>query len=168
MISVPDAGLLPSTPRPVWCIKGSTTSCGKPCGYVGIGWGVTTPISSQCPVVVSLPFERSARRPATAGAPGWAGQPSSGSTLPRPSASRLGRSRPPTALATFPSVSEPRRHSRLRRAALLRRRRQARSRRRAPRGYSRSVMATVLGLLGLLVFIVAVIALAAGITWLVV
>ena len=70
MISVPDAGLFPSTPRPVWCMNGSMTSCGKPCGYVGIGCGVTMPISSQCPVVVSLPFERSISRPATAGAPG--------------------------------------------------------------------------------------------------
>ena len=37
MISVPDAGLLPSTPRPVRCMNGSITSCGKPCGYVGNG-----------------------------------------------------------------------------------------------------------------------------------
>src|SRR5438067_1706471 len=65
------------------------------------------PISSQWPSVVSLPFERSISRPATAGAPAIGGQPSSGSTLPRPSASRFGRSRPPTAFATFPSVSEP-------------------------------------------------------------
>src|SRR5438132_8685241 len=65
------------------------------------------PISSQWPSVVSLPLERSISRPATAGAPLIGGQPSSGSTLPRPSASRLGRSRPPTALATLPSVSEP-------------------------------------------------------------
>src|SRR5205823_2165367 len=59
-------------------------------------------------------------------------------------------------------------HSRSRRAGLLRRRRRARSRRRATRGYSRSVMATALGLIGLVAFIVSVIALAAGITWLVV
>src|ERR687892_2233372 len=69
--------------------------------------GVTTPISSQWPVVVSFPFERSTRRPATAGAPGWGGQPSSGITFPRPSASSEGRSRPPTARATLPSVFEP-------------------------------------------------------------
>src|SRR5579862_4612343 len=31
----------------------------------------------------------------------------SGSTFPRPSASMFGRSRPPTAFATFPSVFEP-------------------------------------------------------------
>src|SRR6266516_2025578 len=72
-----------------------------------MGCGVTTPISSQCPVVVSLPLERSARRPATAGAPGCGGHPSSSSTLPSPSASRLGTSSPPTARATFPRVSEP-------------------------------------------------------------
>src|SRR6185295_6755303 len=55
----------------------------------------------------SLPLERSISRPATAGAPGCGGQPSSGSTLPSPSASRFGRSSPPTARATFPSVSDP-------------------------------------------------------------
>src|SRR5215203_3571522 len=107
MISVPDAGLLPRTPRPVRCMNGSITSCGKPCGYVGIAVGVTTPISSQWPVVVSLPFERSSRRPATAGAPGCGGQPSSGITFPSPSASSDGRSSPPTARATLPSVLEP-------------------------------------------------------------
>ena len=32
MISVPEAGLLPSTPRAVACMNGSITSCGKPCG----------------------------------------------------------------------------------------------------------------------------------------
>ncbi len=32
MISVPDAGLLPRTPRPVWFMNGSMTSSGKPCG----------------------------------------------------------------------------------------------------------------------------------------
>ena len=41
--------MLPSTPRPVRCMNGSITSCGKPCGYVGIACGVTTPISSQWP-----------------------------------------------------------------------------------------------------------------------
>src|SRR5438876_234294 len=107
MISVPDAGLFPITPRPVLCMNGSITSCGKPCAYVGIGCGVTTPISSQCPVVVSFPFDRSASLPATAGAPGCGGQPSSCSTLPSPSASRLGRSSPPTARATLPRVSDP-------------------------------------------------------------
>ena len=70
MISVPLAGTLPSTPRPVWFMNGSITSSGKPCGYVGIACGVTIPISSQWPVVVSLPRDRSKSRPATAGAPG--------------------------------------------------------------------------------------------------
>ena len=107
MISVPDAGLLPSTPRPVRFMNGSITSSGNPYGYVGKAVGVTTPISSQWPAVVSFPFERSTRRPATAGAYGWGGQPSSGSTFPRPSASRFGRSSPPTARETLPSVSEP-------------------------------------------------------------
>src|SRR3954464_6096123 len=67
-------------------MDGSITSWGKPCGYVGIACGVTTPISSQWPVVVSLPFERASRRPATAGAPGCGAQPSSGPTRGRPAA----------------------------------------------------------------------------------
>src|SRR4051794_2452200 len=107
MISVPLAGLLASTPRPVRFMNGSITSSGNPYGYVGIACGVTTPISSQWPVVVSLPFDRSTRRPAIAGAPGCGAHPSSGSMLPRPSASSVGRSRPPTARATLPSVLEP-------------------------------------------------------------
>ena len=37
-------------------------SGGKPAGYVGIGCSPTTPASSQCPVVVSLPRELSRRR----------------------------------------------------------------------------------------------------------
>src|SRR5689334_20634298 len=72
-----------------------------------MGWGVTMPISSQWPVIVSLPLERSSSRPATAGAPGWGGHPWRGATFPRPRASRLGRSRPPTAWATLPSVFDP-------------------------------------------------------------
>src|SRR5262245_20207999 len=107
MISVPDAGLLPITPRPVRFMNGSITSSGKPYGYVGNAVGVTTPISSQWPAVVSFPFERSSRRPATAGAYGCGGHPSSGLTLPSPNASRFGRSRPPTARARFPRVSDP-------------------------------------------------------------
>src|SRR3954469_298736 len=107
MISVPLAGLLASTPRPVRFMNGSITSSGKPYGYVGIACGVTTTISSQWPVGVSLAFERATRRPAIAGAPGCGAHPSSGSTLPSPSASSVGRSRPPTARATLPSVLEP-------------------------------------------------------------
>src|SRR5581483_4495202 len=181
MISVPLAGLLPSTPRPVRFMNGSITSSGKPCGYVGIGCGVTTPISSQWPVVVSLPRERSRSRPATAGAPGCGGQPSSGSTLPSPSASRVGRSRPPTARATFPSVSEPSSpnsaasgsapaptaSSTITHARGIPTARARSQDRRRPSGYPTAVD-TVLGLLGVAVFIVAVIALAAGVTWVVV
>ena len=107
MISVPDAGLLPITPRPVRCMNGSITSCGKPCGYSGNACAVTIPISSQWPAVVSFPLERSISRPAIACAAGCGGHPSSGSTLPSPSASRFGRSSPPTARATLPRVSEP-------------------------------------------------------------
>src|SRR3970282_670156 len=107
MISVPDAGLFPRTPRPVRFMKGSITSSGNPGGKVGKSVGGRTPTSPQWPVVVSFPFERSTSRPATAGAPGCGGQPSSGSTFPGTSAARFGGSRPPTAGATLPSVSEP-------------------------------------------------------------
>ena len=84
MISVPEAGLFPRTPRPVWFMNGSMTSSGNPCGYVGNAVGVTMPMCSQWPVVVSFPFERSNRRPATAGAPGCGGQPSSGMHVSEP------------------------------------------------------------------------------------
>ena len=45
--TIPLAGRLPRTPRPVRFMNGSMTSSGKPYGYVGIACGVTTPISSQ-------------------------------------------------------------------------------------------------------------------------
>ena len=47
MISVPEAATLPMTPRPVACANSSSSSCGKPCGYVGKGRSVTMPESSQ-------------------------------------------------------------------------------------------------------------------------
>ena len=155
-------------------MNGSITSCGKPCGYVGNACAVTTPISSQWPVVVSLPFERSTSRPATAGAPGCGGQPSSGSTFPRPSASMFGRSRPPTAFATFASVFEPSSPY----SVGVRQRAGADGvehdhagpavPRSWPPGYSRFGMDNVLGLLAFVVYIAVVIAVAAGVTWLVV
>ena len=119
---------------------------------------MTIPISSQWPVVVSLPRERSSRRPATAGAPGCGGQPISGSMFPSPSASSVGRSSPPTALrdvaervralvAEVGGVGQLSRpdgiehdHARAGHAAILRR------------------VANVLGLIGFVVFIACVIA----------
>ena len=51
---------------------------------------------------------RAREKPAGDGrGPRLRGQPSSGITFPRPSASRLGRSRPPTARAMLPRVLEP-------------------------------------------------------------
>ena len=44
MISVPEAGLFPRTPRPVWFMNGSMTSSGNPCGYDGNAVGVTMPM----------------------------------------------------------------------------------------------------------------------------
>ena len=107
MISVPDAGTLPSTPRPVASANASTTSGGNPSGYVGIGSGVTMPMSSQWPMVVSLPAERVVRRPTTDGGASAGGQPLSGMTLPSPSSWRFGSSRPPTASATLARVDDP-------------------------------------------------------------
>ena len=63
MIAVPEAGRLQSTRRPTTASNGSSTSGGNPSGYVGNGCSSTTPIISQCPVVVSLPAPRSASRP---------------------------------------------------------------------------------------------------------
>ena len=60
------------------------------------------PASSQWPTVVSLPCECSSSRPATDGADARGGQPSSGSTLPRPSACRFGRSQAADRLGDVP------------------------------------------------------------------
>ncbi len=107
MISVPEAGTLPITPRPVASANASTTSGGKPSGYVGMGSGVTMPISSQWPMVVSLPAERVVRRPTIDGGASAGGQPSSGMMLPSPSSCRCGSSSPPTASATWANVDDP-------------------------------------------------------------
>ncbi len=63
MISVPDAGTLPRIPRPIASSNGSTISGGNPSGYSGNGSSSRIPIISQCPVVVSLPADRSVARP---------------------------------------------------------------------------------------------------------
>src|SRR4026207_446583 len=138
------------------------------------------PISSQWPVVVSFPFERSSSRPATAGAPRRRGQPSSGMPFPRPSASRFGRSRPPTAFATFPSVFEPSSpysaaSSNSPAPTASRTITHARGTRRPPferacvagraRRYSTAALDEILGLLLLAFYIVAVVGLAALITF---
>ena len=63
MISVPDAGTLPRIPRPIASSNGTTISGGNPSGYSGNGSSSRIPIISQCPVVVSLPADRSVARP---------------------------------------------------------------------------------------------------------
>ena len=67
--------------------------------------GVTMPISSQCPVVVSFFLECSKSSAGDCRCSSIGGQPSI-SMFPKPSCSRLGRSRPPTALAMLPRVSD--------------------------------------------------------------
>ena len=75
MIAVPEAVLLPSSPRPAAARSASVIAGGKPCGKVGIASSVTSPAISQCPVMVSLPAEASRIAPqaprgaATAGTP---------------------------------------------------------------------------------------------------
>ena len=59
MTSVPEYGRLHNHPRPVKRENSASKSAGNPLGYVGSGWGDTTPASSQCPMVVSFPLERS-------------------------------------------------------------------------------------------------------------
>src|SRR3972149_5961193 len=95
MISVPDAGLFPITPRPVRFMNGSITSNGKPCGYVGNDVAVTTPISSPWPAVVSLPFERATRRPPTPGAARGGRPPGRRPAVPGPERLEVGQVEPP-------------------------------------------------------------------------
>ena len=108
MIAVPDAGTLPSTPRPIADSNGSNTSGGNPSGYKGNGRSSRMPIISQCPVVVSLPADTSVARPCAvpgAGAPGEI--PSMSARRPRPSDASAGADSPPTARAVLASVSDP-------------------------------------------------------------
>ncbi len=107
MISVPEAGTLPRTRRPMARSKGSITSGGNPSGYRGNGRSSTIPAISQWPVVVSFPAERSVRRPWAVPASALGGTPGISVRWPSPRAARFGARRPPTARAQFPSVSEP-------------------------------------------------------------
>src|SRR3954447_25081592 len=65
-----------------------------------------TPMSSQWPVIVSLPGPSGFRRPWTTGASAG-GTPSSGRIEPSPRLPSTGRSSPPAASETWPSVLEP-------------------------------------------------------------
>ena len=66
MICVPDAALLPSTPRPVRRENSAMISGAKPPGNVGNARSITMPIISQCPVTESFPADASAMRPIAA------------------------------------------------------------------------------------------------------
>src|SRR5919198_2311395 len=107
MMSVPEAGLLPSTFRPIASSNGWITASGKPFGYVGKGRSRTTPAISQCPVVLSLPAERSVSRPWAVPGPASGGTPRISVSNPSPSAARFGASIPPAARAQFPRVFVP-------------------------------------------------------------
>ena len=107
MISVPEAGMLPRTWRPIARSKGSMISGGNPWGYSGNGSPSSIPIISQCPVVVSLPAETSVARPCAVPAAARGATPSIGVSRPRPSSSSAGTRNPPTAAAVWASVFEP-------------------------------------------------------------
>ena len=71
-----------------------------------VGAGVTTPIISQWPVMVSFPGPSGCRRPCSTGE--WdGGTPATGMIEPSPSAPSVGRSKPPAASATCWSVLAP-------------------------------------------------------------
>src|SRR5829696_1324853 len=63
-------------------------------------------MSSQWPVIVSLPGPAGCRRPWTTGSAAGS-TPASGMMFPRPRAASAGRSSPPAASATWPSVFAP-------------------------------------------------------------
>ena len=109
MIAVPDAALLPSTPRPVCRENSARSSRENPFGNTGNARSSTMPIISQCPVTESLPDDASAMRPTAVGtldAAASAGAVPSAATRPRPSARSVGTASG-TALAIWPSVSLP-------------------------------------------------------------
>ena len=107
MISVPEAGRFPSTVRPISRSNAPMRSEGKPSGYKGNGSSRRIPIISQCPVVVSLPADRSVARPCAEPGAAVASTPRIVVRSPSPSEARFGARIPPTTSAVFASVSEP-------------------------------------------------------------
>ena len=169
MMSVPLAGTLPRTPRPVsvhervdHLVAGSRA--GRSASPVGVDDPHQLPVAGRR-VLAARALEQPARRrrarPAAAGSPRAARR--CRGRAPPSSAGRARRRRARRCRA----CSSPRRRSRLRREAPPHRRHRARSRTREARGYP-TCRGRTLGLIGVAIFIVCVIALAAGITWLVV
>ncbi len=74
---------------------------------MGNGAASTTPIISQCPVVVSLPAERSAMRATTPAAGSAGGTPAVPVSRPSPQEPRFGSASPPTAAAVCATVLAP-------------------------------------------------------------
>src|SRR5918997_1025985 len=107
MICVPEAGLLPMTPRPVSSWNRRKIQSGKPSGYVGKGSRRVSPIISQCPASVALAAESSTMSPCEARGEGSAGTPSISTTLPRPSPWMLGRVFAPSSPKSAASGASP-------------------------------------------------------------
>ena len=103
---MPLYGRLQQNRNPVASSSALTISGGNPCGYVGIARGGTTPISSQCPVVDSLPGPSGRRRPCTPGSDAGA-TPRIGTIDPNPNRDSVGNRSPPTCSARCTSVFEP-------------------------------------------------------------
>ena len=106
MMAVPEAALLPRTPRPIRREKPAMTSGAKPSGKTGNGRSSTRPIISQWPVTESFPGDASRIRP---NAPsGVARAPFSPifATAASPSERSVGTSSS-TCRARFPRVSLP-------------------------------------------------------------
>src|SRR5207253_10202247 len=107
-ITVPLAVLFPRYPgAPERRNHASIRAGGNPRGKVVKPFCSRTPIISQCPVVVSLPWDCSDMRPNAARGESVGGQPAMAVMFPRPHDWRFGTRRPPTLRAQFPSVFAP-------------------------------------------------------------
>src|SRR5260370_12194172 len=104
MIAVPDAALLPSQPRPVRRANSSSSTRGNPWGYVRNGRDRSTPQSSQCPVVESLPYERGSATPYAALGRTVTLRPAIGRHNPHPSPSPFPTPSPPPPRPPSPTL----------------------------------------------------------------
>ncbi len=105
---MPLAGLLPRYPgAPEDRSHSCMSSGGNPLGKVVNPFSSTTPIISQCPVVVSLPCDCSDMRPNAARGEDAGGQPAMAVMFPRPQPWSVGTCSPPAFRAQLPSVLAP-------------------------------------------------------------
>ncbi len=84
-----------------------SSESGNPRGNVGNSLSRIRPAISQCPVVLSFPFDTSVIRPNDASGYGAGATPFIDAMFPRPSDARLGIRKPSTACAVLTSVLLP-------------------------------------------------------------